>query len=261
MGKGALKFGAAALLVVAAGTVCAWALSKSTPDLTAVAASYTPPALPHATSPSPVVTPVVTPSSKPTPDESDKPRVVFLGDSYTASQGVSDPSLGYPARVATAEGWDVDVVSCYRAGYVVPGSCGSAYAGLIPQVVAAQPSIVVVNGGRYDTPSYEQSSAAASAFFTALSAAVPSAKIYAISPVWDSTHAQHPLGVVQDSVKAGVTAAGGSYLDIGEPLRDHPELIGPDGVTPNADGYGVLADAIEGVLPADAGGNAGAGGK
>jgi len=238
----------AGVLIVAAGGVCGWALTKSRPDLTPLAAAYTPPVLADSSEGSLDGSP--TPSSSPAATSAAPvgPRVVFVGDSYTASAGVSH-TRGFPALVGKAEGWDVSVVACSGAGYVTAGTCGTAYAGLIPDVVAQAPSIVVVTGGRYDTPSYGSSAAAATSFYSQLAAALPQAKIYAISPVWDATHGQHPLGVVQASVQAGATAAGASYLDIGEPLRDHPELIGPGGVIPDAAGYAALAAAIEQALP------------
>lgn len=251
--------GVAALAVVAAG-LSYYALTKdSTPDLRAVAADYQPPTLPEASagaatepaqasvSPEPSDTATAAPSSPAATDG--KPRVVFLGDSYAASDGASDAGHGFPALVAAKEGWDASVVACDGAGYLTAGSCGKDYSALIPDVVAADPSIVVVSGGRYDSPSYQTSKQPIDAFFTALTAALPGVQLVVVSPVWDASQGQHPLGVVQQYVKESATAHGATYLDVGEPLRGHPELVGADGVLPNDDGYAALAKAIEGKLP------------
>lgn len=258
-GGAALKYlGVAALAVVAAG-LSYYALTKDgSPDLRAIAATYQPPTLPGASaagtsgsgeaSVNPASIASATPSSTATPGG--KPRAVFIGDSYAASDGASDAAHGFPALVAAAEGWDASVVACDGAGYLTVGSCGKDYAGLIPQVVDADPAIVVVSGGRYDTPGYQSSKQPTDAFFAALTAALPGVQIDVVSPVWDASQGKHPLGVVQQWVERAATAHGATYLDVGEPLRGRPELVGPDGVLPNDAGYAALAEAIEGKLGA-----------
>ncbi|AYG04172.1 SGNH/GDSL hydrolase family protein [Gryllotalpicola protaetiae] len=256
-GTGVLTYVGVAVLLVAAVAVAVFALTKNSGgNLSAVAAGYTPPTLSSAES-TPAVAPSTSPAataSSPAPTRSapasDHPaRVVFVGDGYAHSDDATDAAHGFPALVGAAEGWKVDVVSCALAGYVAKGSCGTNYAGLIPQIVAASPDIVIVTGGRNDVPSAASTAAAATDFFTQLAAAVPAATVYAVSPVWDSSHGQAALGVVQQAVQTAARAHGASYLDIGEPLRDHPEFITAGSVLPNDAGYAALAAAIEKALP------------
>jgi hypothetical protein len=232
--------GAAALVTLGA-TSCAFALTRGgDAQLAAIAADYTPPQLGTGASSTP------TPTATGIPH----PHVVVLGDTYAAPGGAHDAGHGFPALLGDAEGWDVDVISCAGAGYATPGTCGSDYAGLIPRIVAAKPDRVIVTGGRYDVGRYQSSAAAANAFFTQLAMALPDTPVFAISPVWDASHAKTPLGVVQQSVSAAAAAHGATYVDIGEPLRDHPELIAADGVLPNDAGSTALAQAIEQALRA-----------
>lgn len=255
--KGTLTYVTVGVLTLAVAGLTGFALMHDNErGLSAAAAEYTPPTLPNSVPSSPSASPTPSaqasvPAATPTPTATaptTPPRVVFVGDGYTAAVGATAPGLGFPTLVGNAEHWNVDVVACAGAGYVVSGSCGTNYAGLIPKVVAAQPSIVVVTGGRNDTPQYQSSAQAANTFFAQLAAAVPNAKIYAISPVWDSTDGQMPLGVVQQSVRTAASAHGATYVDIGEPLRGHPELIS-SGVMPNDAGYAAIASAIENALP------------
>ena len=253
-GNRTLRYVGVGVLTVAAVAAAGYALTRNTdPNGAAIAASYTPPALEYSGAPAPSAsaTPSVEASVTPTPTATaaaTPPRVVFLGDGYTASVDATDSAHGFPALVGHAENWNVSVVSCSGAGYVANGTCGTDYAGLIPKVVADKPSIVVVTGGRNDTPDYQQSASAADSFYSQLTAALPSATVYAISPVWDSTQGQAPLGTVQASVKAAASAHGATYVDIGEPLKGHPEMIS-SGVMPNDAGYAAIASAIEGALP------------
>jgi len=264
-GTRVLTFIGVGALIAAAAATAAFALTKNNAsNAAAVATPYTPPALPYSSSTVPptaastssaVPTPAPTPSTDATAaGPTAQRRVVFIGDGYTASDGATDAAHGFPALVGQAENWNVTVVACAQAGYVVQGTCGTDYAGLIPQVVADKPDLVIVTGGRNDTPQASASAAAARAFFAQLAAAAPGVPVYAVSPVWDDDPGQAPLGVVQQSVRTGATASGAQYVDIGEPLRDQPSLIGPGGVMPNDAGYAALAAAIEKALPAPSAG-------
>lgn len=251
-GRTAKYVGVTALTVT---VVCLAGLALARDDGVGVqnlAAAYAPPTLAYSTvvSPTPTVTPsdrAATPSSTPA-GATALLRAVFLGDGYTASGGASDAAHGFPALVGKAKIWNVDVVACSGAGYVVSGSCGKDYAALIPQVVADDPSIVIVTGGRNDVPHALSSAKATDAFYAELAARLPHVTIYAVSPVWDSAYAPASLETVQRAVKAAATAHGADYLDVGEPLRDRPQLI-RSGVMPDDSGYAAIAAAIEGALP------------
>jgi lysophospholipase L1-like esterase len=243
------------LVLAAAGTTFLALTKNNDAEVSAIAAHYTPPTLPHmssaasappSTAPSATATPTPTSSA---PASVTPHHVVFLGDGYTADGG-SDAAHRFPVLVGAAEKWDVQVVSCELASYASTGNCGSDYAGLIPKIAASHPDIVVITGGRNDVANASGTAAAATAFFTQLSTALPGATVYAVSPLWDDDPADAALGTVQQSVQAAAAASGATYLDIGEPLRGHPELVKSDGVVPNNAGNAAIAQAIEGKLPA-----------
>ncbi|WP_022882722.1 SGNH/GDSL hydrolase family protein [Gryllotalpicola ginsengisoli] len=239
----ALTYAAVGVLTAASLAMCALALTKNSSDAAARAAStYTPPTLPTGAPASDSATPSPTPGA---------PVAVFLGDSYVAGDGASDPADAFPALVAAHEGWQAQVVACPGAGYATAGDCGENLSGLVPTVVADAPDIVVVSAGRYDMSDAADVSAGADAVFSSLHSALPDAQIYVVSPVWDDDHAVQPLGYIQQDVKDAAERNGATYLDIGEPLRDHPELVASDGVMPDDDGHAALADAIEKALPGE----------
>ena len=65
-----------------------------------------------------------------------------------------------------------------------------------------------------------------------------------ISPVWDSDPAPAGLAVIAAEVQAAAEQVDASYLDIGEPLAGHPEMIIADGLHPNNAGHAALEAAI-----------------
>ena len=81
-------------------------------------------------------------------------------------------------------------------------------------------------------------------FFVSLHQAVPDARIIATSPIWDDDPAPVELTAVRHAVRSAVTAVGGTYLDLGDPLLGHPELVAEDGVHPTDAGHQALADAF-----------------
>jgi len=120
---------------------------------------------------------------------------------------------------------------------------------MIPEVAAAEPAVVVVSGGRSDlnlaTTSTSEWADGVEAFFVTLRRAVPDATIIAISPIWDDDPVPavlHEMGAV---VEGAVTAVGGIYVDLGDPLLGHPELMFRDGVSPNDAGHAAIVEAFE----------------
>ena len=162
------------------------------------------------------------------------------------------------------EGWSEVNLGQGGTGYssAVTGSgaqnaCGlslcPSYDGMIAAAATAKPRIVVVSGGRNEA-SHDPALIVAgiSKFFSDLHAALPDAKIYATSPLWDATPPPAALRLIAQSVRDSVTAAGGTYLDIGQPLTGKPDLIIPDGIHPNDAGHAAIAAAIVATYPAPA---------
>lgn len=195
-----------------------------------------------------------------TPTASSKSlTVAFIGDSYTAGAGVL-PQDAWPSVLAAKRGWKVVNLARGGTGYLAAWTSGGQkacgqdvcpnYLGMVPQVVAASPDVVIVSGGRNDgtklMPEIQQN---ITAVYTELRKDLPKAKIVATSPILAADDQPSSFPEFKAAVKSAVESVGGTYLDLGAPLGGHPELIGPDGVHPNTAGQKALADVIDKLLP------------
>ena len=79
-----------------------------------------------------------------------------------------------------------------------------------------------------------------------LRSAFPEAQIVAVGGIF-YTGDERPaaLQYLNDQVARMATEVGGTYIDIGEPLLGHPELMAPDGLHPNAEGHALIAQLTE----------------
>lgn len=192
--------------------------------------------------------------------------VAFMGDSYTAGVGASSQSDRFTTLVAAHEGWIEKNFGVGGTGYITAIDSATAqdacsldrcpsYTEKIADAAAIQPDTVVVSGGRNESDKADDQGYAEGVadFYRQLRAALPDAQIIAASPIWSAGSPPAGLAKVGDAVRAGVTAVGGTYLDIGEPLRGHPEWLIADAKHPNSAGHAAIADAVDaalGALPA-----------
>ena len=196
-------------------------------------------------------TALAVPTFESTP-KAERPVAVFIGDSYTGGTGATAKSKAFPQVLAGKEGWRLTVVACGGGGYVATGNCGTPYQDHLDDAIAAKPSIVIVSGGRNDTSfTTEQVQANAATTLQRVKDALPDATIYVTSPIWDDDAPTAALAKVRTAVQAAAEGAGATYLDLGEPLEQHPEYVSTDSVHPNDDGHAAIADAIAAVLPKD----------
>lgn len=178
------------------------------------------------------------------------PTAVFLGDSYTV--GVGSDEAPWPRTVSKNLGWNPRNLAAGGTGYNQTASfqgCGREHCGAyleMSEKIPAAPSYIIVSGGRNDPGSDD--GAAAKSLFDSLRQRFPDATIIALSPWWDASEVPASLTAKAESIKAAAESAGVSYLDTGQPFTGHPELISPDGVHPNADGYRVLAERLTTIL-------------
>lgn len=192
-----------------------------------------------------------------------RPVAVFIGDSYTAGAG-STTGAGFVAGIASAQGWKAVNIGKGGTGYITTGeaqdpanaqnACGldycPNYGEVIQDAVAADPSIVVVSGGRNNSwASASLVDEHVTKFFTELRAALPNARIIATSPLWDDDPAPAIMEQIAESVKSAVVAVGGEYVDLGQPLLGDSSLVSSDGVHPNDAGYARIVDAFDAALP------------
>lgn len=171
----------------------------------------------------------------------------FIGDSYAAGDGSTvGASKGWADVVSKQRGWKEVNVAVGGTGYT------GSYVDQIPRAAAADPATVIVFGGRNDlinfTAAPDKGAESVRAFYAGLREALPSARIVAVSPVWDYRAPPAGLPNIGAAVESSVASVRGEYIDIGEPLTGHRDWIGSDGVHPNDAGYAVLAAAVQKAL-------------
>lgn len=176
--------------------------------------------------------------------------IVTIGDSIMAGFGLDDPSQAWPALLAAATGDTVVNLGCSGAGFVVAGDCGTDYAGLIDQAVAAQPDLVIVQSSDNDMDETQATlDAATASTVTALREALPNARIVGLNTLWNPTF-DDPAAITwsSDALRAAVTDAGGDFVSIGQPLQGRDDLLQWDLEHPDPAGQIVLCDAIQQAL-------------
>lgn len=253
----ALVVGALVLLLVVAGF---WL--RRSDDASSTAASPSPsassspstsgsPSPSGSTSPSP--SPSVTPSAAPAAISS----VAFIGDSYAAGTGASEPAKRWTSLVSSANGWTETNLGHPRTGYLrsgtqppctAPGSC-PPFTDVVEQAVAAQPQLVIVTGGANDLA--EDPAAAAAAVtktLTDLRTGLPNATIVVVHPWWDMRDANPALATYTETIKTAAAAINATFADTGQPLVGHVDLVTSDGLNANDAGHAALAAAVTGAL-------------
>ena len=81
-------------------------------------------------------------------------KVVVLGDSYAAGNGLADRSQGWATLLGRAEGWDETVAAVGGTGFVNPGPCGGqTFAQRFSDPASLNPDLMVIEGGLNDAGS------------------------------------------------------------------------------------------------------------
>lgn len=172
------------------------------------------------------------------------PVVVAIGDSIMAGHGLA-AGQSWAGVLAKERGWRFTNLASDGSGFMKVGTKGDTFADQAREAVALHPSIIILAGSSNDLG--ESNSALAketTATIVRLHAALPGTKIIAVSAVWGASAEPAQLQDIDDQVQAAIAAVGGDYVDIGEPLAGHPELMQADDVHPTAAGQRVLADSV-----------------
>ena len=179
------------------------------------------------------------------------PRVVFLGDSYTAESADGD---GYVPPVAEAMGWDPVLAAVRGTGYVATGTSPDSgpFEERLAAVVADRPDVVVVQGSTNDVgSSVGQVQAAAQRLYAELAVRLPEARVVVVGPL--APPGIDPAGVaaVRDALARACAAAGLPFIDpvAGGWLVPTAGLFA-DPVHPNETGYRQLAGELVAELRA-----------
>jgi acyl-CoA thioesterase-1 len=180
----------------------------------------------------------------------DQPVVVAIGDSIMEGHGLS-AGQSWVATIARQDGWRFTNLASDGSGFLKVGDKGDIFADQARAAIALHPSVVILAGSSNDVGEPDAALAAStSATIALLRAALPHARIIAISAVWGATAVPAQLTDIDHQVQAAISAVGGQYVDIGQPLSGHPELMQSDAVHPTAAGQRVLAASVLGALRA-----------
>ena len=170
--------------------------------------------------------------------------VAFLGDDWTAGVGAGTKTDRFTSRLADSLGVTEKNFGADGTGYAKSSGADGAYDSRVAAVVAAQPDVVVVSGGRNDTSDYVPTlQNRIKALFAELRDKLPQATIVAVAPMWGDSDAPAELAPVAAAVQQYVTASGGTYLDVADPVHGHPDYMG-SAADPNSRGYRAIATAL-----------------
>lgn len=178
------------------------------------------------------------------------PLVVSIGDSILKGHGL-DADQAWLAILAKQDGFRLTNLASDGSGFVTAGDNNDTFADQVKAAVGLKPSVVVISGSSNDLGQSDSAIATATALTVAkLRARLPGATIIAVSAVWGDTAVPAQLASITADVAGAVSAAGGLYLNIGQPLAAQPELLQADDVHPTAAGQIVLANAVATALTA-----------
>lgn len=186
-----------------------------------------------------------------------EPVVVFIGDSYTVGQNTTLEGVGFTGMLSDRRDWRPVNLAISGTGYAKshdlswcpPEGC-SAYAGVIPAAVAADPDIIVVSGGRNDLWVEDDAAVAAAidGFYAQLRAVFPTQRIIVTSPLWSDGPTPAAILPIRERVEAAAAGVGAEYIDLGDLFEEHPELITEDDIHPTEEGLELIAESIDSLL-------------
>lgn len=232
---------AISLLALCTGAVTLLAGCAAEPVDAAPAPSFGAAELP---TPHPTATVTGAPASAPAPV-----RTVALGDSLMSGFGL-DPAEAWPVLLAGRGTVTMTNLACPGMGFVVQGDCGTTYAGFVPAVAALQPQLLIVESSSNDFwEDADEIRADTSDTVTELHDAAPDARIVGLSTIWnDEDEVPDDTAVTSDALRDAVESVGGTFLDVGQPLRGHPEWMQEDDVHPTARGQRAIEQTVMSAL-------------
>jgi acyl-CoA thioesterase-1 len=176
------------------------------------------------------------------------PVVVAIGDSIMAGHGLS-PDQAWTALLAKEDDWQFTNLASDGSGFVQVGTNGDTFADQAGAAVKLNPAVIIIAGSSNDFGITDVTLAqATTATIASIRTALPKTTIIAVNATWGASALPPQMNVIDAQVKDAVTAAGGDFLDIGQPLSGHPEWMQGGDVHPNAAGQRALADAFDQAL-------------
>jgi acyl-CoA thioesterase-1 len=171
------------------------------------------------------------------------PVVAIVGDSIESGMGL-EPFESWPALVAVDRRWGLENFSEPGAGFVAVGSSNQDFDGQIDQAIAAKADVVLI--GASDNDLGQDTATVAKAMAAAverLSDALPKAHLVGYNALTGEA-SDSDLAPLDDALHAAITAAGGTWIDLGQPYRGQLGLVQDDGEHPTLEGQQAIASAF-----------------
>ena len=184
------------------------------------------------------------------------PRVLIIGDSYTAGSGASEPAVdNWAVRAAEELDWDVVLDAVPGSGYTkagVPSPSAAPFGERLATHAGVRFDLIVFQGSQNDATS--EPGVVSAAVVDALGDARtwwPDAAVLAMGP-----SAPLPAGLdyvdVSRTIGLAVRASGATYIDVVErrwfTAANSADFTAADGRHLDAAGYAFLADRFVGVV-------------
>ena len=148
-------------------------------------------------------------------------RAMFLGGSLVEGVGASDRQHSFPYRVAELTGWRVGVEGEADTGYATASGAADTdplaqpFWARVGEVVAADPDVVVVQGGRADAAEGPVAQARAEVRRTleTLREGLPTADLVVVGPMSPDGRTTPELEQMRDVVRAAARDVGATFVD------------------------------------------------
>lgn len=197
----------------------------------------------HSAPPAPSTSPTRTPSV------ADDAVIVTIGDSIMSGYGL-DPDEAWPELLGAQTHLDIVNLSCAGAGFVVDGDCGTNFSALAEEAVDLKPAMIILQSSDNDADEdADDIDSATRATVEQLHEALPSTRIVGLSTLWNQPwEAPESIAWGSDALRSAVDAADGTFVWMGQPLQENPELLQWDSEHPNAEGQRYLAHHVRTLL-------------
>lgn len=171
------------------------------------------------------------------------PVVAIVGDSIESGLGL-EPFEAWPALVAVDRRWGLQNFSEPGAGFVAVGPSNQDFEGQIDQAIAAKADVVLI--GASDNDLGQDTATVAKAMAAAverLSDALPKAHLVGYNALTGEA-SDSDLAPLDDALRTVITAAGGRWVDLGQPYRGQLGLVQDDGEHPTLEGQQAIASVF-----------------
>jgi lysophospholipase L1-like esterase len=207
----------------------------------------------HIGSRSAALSATVPPTDRPTDspesaDEEAAPVVVAIGDSIMNGHNV-DSSHAWPQLIGAATNWQLTDLAADGSGFVAVGDDGGTFQDQAIKAAKLDPSIVIIAASSNDLEE-DPDEVARQTMKTMryLRDKLPDARIFALNAFWGDTTPPDELNDLDSDILRASEDTDADYLDIGQPLAGHPELMQVDDIHPAAKGLTVIAAAVASAI-------------